>query len=354
MLGLTGALTVGKTALAASRFELTWNAAGVERGERGERGCIAEEELKRAMSTRLGRDPFVPPGQGEIVVDGRELPGVPGHLRARITQRDPEGRVLGTRDLEAKNCEELRRSVTFVVFLIVDPEAALGGSTRSAGPPDAKSDEPAPPSTEETPLQARKERPAADKHDQRPPATVVRRRRPELAAVPPPLEVDLGLALVASNGLLPKSDLGPALVLGVMPSTLPLRFEWRGVYRIPVGRVAGYDFRAVEQQWRGCYVRRAFGSIFGTACAGATWMAILPDARGLAKGDQAPKVIFSPILALGPSLEIGETRLFADLSLALPRQRYAFSYRDDGRTTPLHEVSRIVWSLGIGATRSFR
>ena len=118
--------------------------------------------------------------------------------------------------------------------------------------------------------------------------------------------------------------------------------------------VEGYNFRAVEQQWRACYATRVFSAVFGTACAGATWTAILPEARGLEKGDQAPKTVFSPTFALGPAFEVHDTRLFVNLALALPRPRYAFTYRDEGRAMPLYELSHVAWSLGIGASRSFR
>jgi hypothetical protein len=347
------ALSVGRTAQAtASRFQLTWTSSLVERP------CISGEELKHAVAARLGRDPFVPLGQGEIAVEGQELPATVGQLRARIVQRDRAGRVLGTRDLEATSCEELRRSATFVVFLIVDPDAAFGGPILPPEHPEKKEE----PSSEEELSHAKREKPSVGEEEKRRSAPMdASGRRPSDVAVstrPPAasargVRVDLGLALVVSNGLLPKPDVGPALALGVVPLSLPIRFEWRASYRVAVDTVQGYDFRAVEQEWRACYFRRLFGVAFGTACGGATWMAILPEAQELARGDQAPKTIFSPTVAVGPALELKGTRLFVDLALALPRPRYAFTYRDDGRAMPLHEVSRIVWSLGIGASRSF-
>lgn len=349
------ALSVGKTAQAtASRFELTWTSSSVARP------CISEEELKRAVSARLGRAPFVQAGQGEIAVEGRELPAPVGQLRARITQRDREGHVLGTRELEATSCEELLRSATFVVFLIVDPDAALGGARLEPVPLEEKNaDEP---STEDEPSpaeRAARERPPigkvgpVGKKDGSRPSEVAVSARPS-APAPRGMPVDLGLALVVSNGLLPTPDAGPALALGLEPLPLPIRFEWRAGYRIAVQAVQGYDFRAVAQEWRACYFRRVFGAMLGTACGGVNWTAILPEARELAGGDQAPKIVFSPTFGVGPAFEVEGARLFADLALTLPRPRYAFSYRDEGRVTPLHEVSRIGWSVGIGVARSFR
>jgi hypothetical protein len=350
------ALSIGRTARATpSRFQLTWTSSLVERP------CISEEELKHAVSARLGRDPFVPSGQGEIAVEGQELPAAVGQLRARIVQRDREGRVLGTRNLEAASCEELRRSATFVVFLIVDPDAAFGGPIVVPLHPEKKKEEEQSSKGQE-PAHEKEERPSVGKDEERrsvpmgasanrPKGLAVSTQHPSASGRG--VRADLGLALVVSNGLLPKPDVGPALALGVVPLALPIRFEWRATYRMAVQPVQGYDFRAVEQEWRACYSQRVFGAMFGTACGGATWMAILPKADGLARGDQSPKTAFSPLFAVGPALELEGTRLFADFALAMPRPRYAFTYRDEGRAMPLHEVSRIVWSLGIGASRSF-
>ncbi len=346
------ALSVGKTARAtAKKFELTWTSPSIERP------CFSAEEVKEAVSARLGRDPFVPAGQGEIAVEGGEQPATVGQRRARIVQRDREGRVLGTRELEATSCEELRRSATFVVFLIVDPDAALGGPTIPPPLPETKGEEP---SVEEPP-RAKSEEPQHTKpeapHSPSQAAPVGRRIKGVASPRPPaagPPRVDLGLAVVISNGLLPKPDVGPALVLGVEPLPLPIRFEWRASYRFAVEPVQGYDFRAVEQEWRACYVRRVIGAAFGSACGGVAWMAILPEGHGFAGGDQTPKTVVSPKLAVGPALDVEGTRLSVDLGLALPWPRYAFTYRDEGRAMPLHEVSRIVWSIGIGAATSFR
>lgn len=344
------ALSAGKTArAAASRFQLTWTAPSVERP------CVSEEELKHAVSARLGRDPFVPEGQGEIAVDGRELPAPAGRWRARIVQRERDGRVLGTRDLEATSCEELRRSATFVVFLIVDPDAALGGPPSEPVPADAKHDDAR--STEPPHPHGEGEAPSGRPEERR---STSRGRSTEgaVSSVPPSrapgVRVDLGLALIVSNGLLPKPDVGPAFALGFAPPSLPIRFEWRATYRIAVQRAQGYDFRAVAQEVRACYSRRVLGPAFGTACGGVAWTAILPEAPGLAGGDQAPKNVFSPALAVGPALELDGTRLVVELGLTMPQPRYSFSYRDEGRVTPLHEVSRIAWSFGIGAARAFR
>lgn len=344
------ALSVGKAAqAAASRFELTWSHPSVEHP------CISDDELKRAVAERLGRDPFVAAGDGEIAVEGRELPKSGGQLRARIIQRDREGRTLGTRDLEATTCDELRRSATFVVFLIVDPDAAFGGATNAPAqqpPPPERRPEDAMPTTEPRPPETNEGREKTGEEARRAPAKNV---VPRLRSAPvEPMPVDLGLALVVSNGLLPKPDVGPAVTLGLAPLALPIRFEWRASYRVAVQSVEGYDFSAVEQQWRACFSQRVFGAAFATACGGATWTAILPEARGLARGDQAPKTVFSPTVAVAPSLEVGDTRLSFDFGLSFPYPRYAFTFREEGRALPLHEVSRFVWSVGIGASRSFR
>lgn len=339
---LLSALTVGKTARAedTGRFELTWSPSR-------ERPCVSHDVLKQDVASRLGRDPFAPAGRGELTIEGRELPARAGRRAARIVERDHEGRVLGTRDLEAASCEELRRSAAFVVFLIVDPDAALGGPAISS-PPATNDEEPSAPATApvaESPKGARR-------------ASPPRRPRARPTEIAPPrvtrsVRVDLGLMLALSNGFLPKADLGFGLALGVLPTALPVRFEWRATYRLPVESARGEDFRAIQQEWRVCYAPRVVGALFATACGGAAWTAIFPDARGLAGGDHAAKNVFSPTIALGPAVELGATRLAIDLSLARPSPRYAFHLMDDGQPVQLYEVSRTAWSVAIGASRSF-
>ncbi len=102
-----------------------------------------------------------------------------------------------------------------------------------------------------------------------------------------------GLSLMVSNGLLPKPDVGPALSLGVVPRPLPIRLEWRVAYRLPLAAARGEDF-APSSKSGACYSPRVFGGLFATACGGATWIAILPDVRGLDGGDRSAKTIFSP------------------------------------------------------------
>lgn len=328
-----------------SKFELAWTSPSVGNA------CISQEELKHDVSQRLGRDPFASRGQGEVVIEGLELPAPPGHLRARIAQRDGAGRVLGTRELEATSCEELRRSAAFVVFLIVDPDAAFGGAptllaTEKTPEKKPSSEEPAPPGNRDAVPS-----PGPEPSAKRPSEAVV--LAPRRAPPNRGLRFDLGLSLMISNGLLPKPDVGPALSLGVVPWPLPIRLEWRMAYRLPLTAALGEDFRAVQQEWRACYSPRLLGGLFATACGGVTWIAILPDAKGLAGGDLASKTIFSPTLGVGSGFETGAMRFFVDFGLARPSPRYAFNYADEGRDLHVYEVSRTVWSIGIGASRSF-
>ena len=78
-----------------STFGLSWSSAA-------DPPCIAVAVLEEAVSARLGRNPFVPAGQADVVLQGRELPAVGLRLRAIVEQRDRQGRVLGGRNLDRR------------------------------------------------------------------------------------------------------------------------------------------------------------------------------------------------------------------------------------------------------------
>ncbi|MDF2696116.1 MAG: hypothetical protein K0S65_4499 [Labilithrix sp.] len=324
-------------------FGLSWSSSA-------EKPCFTRDELEQAVAMRLGRNPFSPVGRAELVLEGRELPAVSGRLRARVEERDRQGRLVGARDLEAASCAELQRSAAFVVVLIVDPEAAFGAP--APAPPFAP-----PPAPPEAPPPEAEAQPAVVHPKQR-----LTRPTPKPRRAPPPAPKKeraahgyLGAGVALSSGLLPKLDVGPIVTVGVAPLPLPLYLEWRGSYRSSLAEVrGGYDFAALEQQWRVCLLGRTGAGLGGAVCAGASWISILPSTEGLTDGDASPKGIFGPVVAARPTLQLGTVVLFAEFAVVMLRPRYSFSYRDDeGRRKPLHEVAPFGTSLAIGAVRTF-
>lgn len=312
----------------AESFALSWTAPEPA-------PCVEPRALESAVVARLGRDPFVAPGDADVILGGRMLPPAAGRRRAQVEQRARDGRVLGSRALEAATCEELTRSVAFVMVLIVDPDAL----TREREP------EPVPVPTAESPKPpAPRARTSVEPRREAPPVTPARPRS----------IVNAGAALGFTRGLLPGGDAGGFVTLGVTPWALPLGLEWRGGYRVSLASPRNRGFAALAQEWRGCWHLRPRARLGGAACAGVEWAAIFPEAGGLSAGDRAPKNVVGPLLALGPSLRLGDYAIGADVSVFFPQPRYLFSFVDDaGRRQRLHELDRVVVSATIGVTRAF-
>ena len=315
-----------RTALADDGgFALSWSPSA-------ESPCVAPEALEDAVAARLGRPPFVAVDRADVIVEGRELPTTTtGRQRAVVEQRDRAGHVLGSRELEAASCAELRRAAAFVIVLMIDPDALLRES-----PPETSTRAPQP----------------------RPQPVTARRRseraRPSARRPPPRSLVQAGAGISFASGLLPGGDGGGLLTLGVTPWSAPVRFEWRGGYRRSLAAPRGRDFSALAQEWRACLLLRPRASLGGSACAGGMWTAIYPEVEGLTDGDQAPKTDFGPVVAAGPILDLGAFTVATELSVLLPQRRYAFTYLDDmQRPRPLHEVGPAVVSATIGLVRAF-
>ena len=335
---LAGLVASAGPALAASgSFAFVWPASTVD-------ACIDPPALKAAVVAQLGHDPFVDAELAQVVLEGRELaPSSTGRRRARLEQRDHEGRVLGARDLDAPSCGELLRSAAFVIVLIVDPDALFR--------------EPPPPPTKQVEAPPRARQPDAP-----PPGRAGEQARPPPHAPParpwraptPPI-LDAGAGITYGRGLLPGGDIGGVVAVGLSPWNAPLRFDWRGSHRVSLGTPRRQRFSALMQEWRACAVIGRHDRLGGAACAGGAWSAVLPEARGLADGDRAAKAVYGPIVAVGPTLRAGALTVAADVTLFFPRPRWAFSYEDEaGRARTLHELDRSVITTTISVTRTFR
>ncbi len=86
--------------------------------------CRSEAEVKLALEARLHRAVFASDAKFIVVgVVDREGNG----WRAHITLRDPDGVMLGTRDVSSDEpaCSSLDSRMTLVVALLIDPMASL-------------------------------------------------------------------------------------------------------------------------------------------------------------------------------------------------------------------------------------
>jgi hypothetical protein len=109
----------------------------------GADSCIATQPLARAVEERLGRETFVSAAQADLSVEGRIEKKPKGGWRAVITMRDPNGALLGTRELERDeaSCEAMTEPLALIIAVMIDPDAAMRPKTEPA-----KSDPTPPPS----------------------------------------------------------------------------------------------------------------------------------------------------------------------------------------------------------------
>ncbi|MDD9969180.1 MAG: hypothetical protein OXR73_23260 [Myxococcales bacterium] len=115
----------------------------------GAEACISTRALAERVERRLQRDVFVSASQSELAVEGRVAPGDgPNSWVATLVMSDPDGRVLGQRELraEGQRCAVLDESLTLVIAIAIDPGSGLGSTVGAAatgtqgGDPGALSD----------------------------------------------------------------------------------------------------------------------------------------------------------------------------------------------------------------------
>jgi hypothetical protein len=102
--------------------------------EPGAESCPDEGVLKRAVSARLGYDPFI---EGHKVRSVRAVLGPQGRwLRASIELRDADDELLGTNQLtpRVRDCDILASAVELAIALAIDPLRASGASQPPPSP----------------------------------------------------------------------------------------------------------------------------------------------------------------------------------------------------------------------------
>lgn len=138
------ALPASARAQTAGRFRLAWARDATASA------CPDGASLARAVSARLGRDPFV---------NDDNAPSIEGTVRrdelrwvARIVARDAFGATVGSREFTstAADCVPITQAVTLGVALSIDPEAAL----RPPAPPPPVTPPVTPPAPTPTPAPA--------------------------------------------------------------------------------------------------------------------------------------------------------------------------------------------------------
>ena len=157
----------------------------------GAESCPDQDAVRRAVSTRLGYDPFFPSSDKTIIA---RILRDPERLRGQVELVDEAGTQVGLREFTAKpaECEDLVRAMALAISIAIDPKSA---ETYGQGPPD----EPAPTSEPEAPEPAL------------PAAPPIPPPKPAIQARPPaesPVVASLGLGALSVFGVLPKTTFG--------------------------------------------------------------------------------------------------------------------------------------------------
>ncbi len=108
--------------------------------------CPGEEDLRRAVATRIGYDPFFPAAQKTVIA---QVTRTAGGYRGKVQIVGDDGKVWGERDLASKgdDCLELVSAMALAVSIALDDldEATQAPPAPPASPSSSAPDEPAPP-----------------------------------------------------------------------------------------------------------------------------------------------------------------------------------------------------------------
>lgn len=174
----------------------------------GAESCPDEPEMRRAVATRLGYDPFRPLASTTLTAEVRREKGV---FRGLVKLVDDAGVERGARDLESRaaDCRDLTTAMALSMSIAIDPLSLM----RPSPPPDAE--------VAEAPVSPVPDLPLA------PPATDD--RRVTVPRPPPgdPLRLGFSLATHAAFGIAPAPSLGFRLAAEIGTRRLSLGLEGR-------------------------------------------------------------------------------------------------------------------------------
>jgi len=102
----------------------------------GAEGCVGPNGLEEDVKARLGRDPFALPPQ--LAIEGA-IVRVPGGFRVDLVVRDPEGGLVGTRQLSSRerDCRSLGEAVAVAITVTIEPDTTGARGAAPDRPPAA-------------------------------------------------------------------------------------------------------------------------------------------------------------------------------------------------------------------------
>lgn len=329
-----------RPALADATFALTWEAEG-------KRSCITEKALRAAVERKIGR-PLSDVAHADIVIEGRETPRTADHVGAQVTQRTHDGVRLGSRTIDARDCQGLQQAATLVVALIVQADQEEGAAGRHSDEETAKAPraEPAlaPPSTPSTPSTLPATSPERAPRD----SGARQQPRPKTSR----FELSLGAGVEASSGLLPSLAGSLEGYARLELTNSPWSFDWMGGYALPQtlhrGDAFG-EFSALEQRVRICAAPFERHALSLELCGGALWAVVIPETSGTLAGRDAWSSIVAPLASIGVDLTRAGAALRLDAGAALPLRRYSFTYLDvEGDLRSFYTTGQVVFFVSVG------
>jgi hypothetical protein len=336
---------VSSTAWADASFALTW------RAKPGVAACVTEAALRDALVKKLGRDPFTARDRADIAIEGEEV-SLGGRFRARVQEKDRNGVVLGSRELDAESCARLMQTTTIVVALFIEPytdrepeERTQVDAARDAGARDSE--------RAHAHIDAEAHLPVASSPAPVPSAPSVARRSdgrvPGVAS--PPFDLALGFGGTAAVGLLPSASVALRGVARLEREGSRWSFEWSGGYSLPQSfrsRSVRGTFSAVDQQVRVCLSLTGVSRTRLDACGGAYWGAIVPDTTGVRERDETWRPLAGPLAALAVRLDAKPRSARLDLGLVAPKDRRSFYYESStAEPARVHVTGRVIVFLGV-------
>jgi hypothetical protein len=181
----------------------------------GAESCPDEPEMRRAVATRLGYDPFRPLASTTLTAEVRRENGV---FRGRVKLVDDAGVERGARDLESRaaDCRDLTTAMALSMSIAIDPLSLMRPTP--AAPPEVV-DPPLSPVPVPVPV------PVPDLAA--PPGTDDGREAPPQPPPGDPLRLSFALATHAAFGIAPAPSVGFRLSAEITTKRLSLGLEGR-------------------------------------------------------------------------------------------------------------------------------
>ncbi len=319
--------------------------------------CIDPRGLAERVEALTG-PVFVGASDAEVSIEGHIDVRVGGGYRARINVTASDGLPAGERVLEhlAEDCRTFDKALSFVIALTIDPDLDLERATA----PFAHSEqapaevllaelEQAPPQ----PAEALQAAPSVEERD----LPVQSETKPE-DREPPSARWELGAAVLASRGELPRPGLGVALSLDWQAAKY-LSFAWwnRASFALEereLGVAGSLGAQSYVSALLACSRWQVTSLIRTGLCLGPELGLVRASAQGLAKSRSAVLSSYGGVLRLHVGLALNarwklDALGFAGLNVADRR----FVYEVGEERFEAYRLARLRAGAALGVSRAF-